>query len=80
MSMSPHTVHNHRWGLKYGQELKLVDSLAASLEDQNTGRGDPTPMGSESDLAISVYILLKRNAGLTNILHHSYGREPRGEI
>jgi hypothetical protein len=48
MSMSPHTVHNHRWGLKYGQELKLVDSLAAALEDQNTGRGEVTPMGSES--------------------------------
>ncbi|KZP00457.1 thiolase [Calocera viscosa TUFC12733] len=49
MSMAPYTLHGAaRWGTKYGVDLKLVDSLAASLVDQVTGTGPhwkPTPMG-----------------------------------
>ncbi|KAG8948662.1 hypothetical protein FRC04_009427 [Tulasnella sp. 424] len=47
MSMSPHTLHGVRWGARYGQDQKLVDSLAAALTDQVTGtpgQWQPTPM------------------------------------
>ncbi|KZT51808.1 thiolase [Calocera cornea HHB12733] len=49
MSMAPYTLAGAaRWGTKYGVDLKLVDSLAASLVDQVTGTAPnwkPTPMG-----------------------------------
>jgi len=35
-----------RFGNRYGVDMKLEDSLAASLVDQNPG-GTKTPMGSE---------------------------------
>lgn len=35
-----------RYGSKYGIDLKMEDSLAAALIDQNPG-GHKTPMGSE---------------------------------
>ncbi|KIR35560.1 acetyl-CoA acyltransferase 2 [Cryptococcus deuterogattii 99/473] len=45
MSMSPYTLSGlTRYGSKYGVDLKLEDSLAAALVDQNPG-GHKTPMG-----------------------------------
>ncbi|KAK1921183.1 acetyl-coenzyme A acyltransferase 2 [Papiliotrema laurentii] len=45
MSMSPYTLSGaSRWGNRYGVDLKLEDSLAAALVDQNPG-GTKTPMG-----------------------------------
>ncbi|KAK6904677.1 hypothetical protein I203_105493 [Kwoniella mangroviensis CBS 8507] len=45
MSMSPFTMSGlSRYGTKYGVDLKLEDSLAAALVDQNPG-GVKTPMG-----------------------------------
>ncbi|ORY23258.1 acetyl-coenzyme A acyltransferase 2 [Naematelia encephala] len=45
MSMSPYTLSGlSRYGNRYGVDLKLEDSLAAALVDQNPG-GDKTPMG-----------------------------------
>ncbi|WWC90219.1 uncharacterized protein L201_005152 [Kwoniella dendrophila CBS 6074] len=45
MSMSPYTMSGlSRYGTRYGIDLKLEDSLAAALVDQNPG-GVKTPMG-----------------------------------
>ncbi|WVR03077.1 hypothetical protein IAU60_000066 [Kwoniella sp. DSM 27419] len=45
MSMSPYTLSGlSRYGNRYGIDLKLEDSLAAALVDQNPG-GTKTPMG-----------------------------------
>ncbi|WRT63170.1 uncharacterized protein IL334_000073 [Kwoniella shivajii] len=45
MSMSPYTMSGlSRYGTRYGVDLKLEDSLAAALIDQNPG-GAKTPMG-----------------------------------
>ncbi|RSH84007.1 hypothetical protein EHS25_005252 [Saitozyma podzolica] len=45
MSMSPYTLAGStRFGTRYGVDLKLEDSLAAALVDQNPG-GKPTAMG-----------------------------------
>ncbi|WVQ82797.1 hypothetical protein IAT38_004929 [Cryptococcus sp. DSM 104549] len=45
MSMSPYTLSGlTRYGTRYGVDLKLEDSLAAALVDQNPG-GEKTPMG-----------------------------------
>ncbi|KAK8844783.1 hypothetical protein IAR55_006633 [Kwoniella newhampshirensis] len=45
MSMSPYTLSGlSRYGNRYGIDLKLEDSLAAALVDQNPG-GAKTPMG-----------------------------------
>ncbi|WVQ94145.1 hypothetical protein IAU59_001223 [Kwoniella sp. CBS 9459] len=45
MSMSPYTLSGlSRFGTRYGIDLKLEDSLAAALVDQNPG-GTKTPMG-----------------------------------
>ncbi|RSH95226.1 hypothetical protein EHS25_000312 [Saitozyma podzolica] len=45
MSMAPYTLSGAaRFGNRYGADMKLEDSLAAALVDQNPG-GTPTPMG-----------------------------------
>lgn len=45
MSMSPYTLGGaSRWGMRFGIDQKLEDSLAACLTDQNPG-GEKTPMG-----------------------------------
>jgi acetyl-CoA acyltransferase 2 len=45
MSMSPMTLGGAaRWGMRFGIDQKLEDSLAACLTDQNPG-GQKTPMG-----------------------------------
>lgn len=40
-----------RFGNRYGVDMKLEDSLAAALVDQNPG-GTKTPMGSEPSLSL----------------------------
>ena len=42
MSKSPYTLHNVRWGTRYGMDLKMEDSLATALVDQYPTK---TPMG-----------------------------------
>ncbi|RXK38438.1 acetyl-CoA acyltransferase 2 [Tremella mesenterica] len=45
MSMSPYTLSGStRYGSRYGVDMRLEDSLAAALIDQNPG-GEKTPMG-----------------------------------
>lgn len=64
MSMSPHTLHGIRWGTRYGQDQKLVDSLAAALTDQVTGtpgQWQPTPMASTSYLLLVILSILTAN-------------------
>lgn len=42
MSMAPYSLHNVRWGTRYGVNLQMEDSLAAALTDRYP---TPTPMG-----------------------------------
>lgn len=45
--MAPYTLSgSNRWGMRFGVDQKLEDSLFAALTDQNPG-GQKTPMGSE---------------------------------
>ncbi|PKC02922.1 thiolase [Rhizophagus irregularis] len=59
MSRSPYTLSDVRWGTRYGVDLKLEDSLAATLVDQYPTK---TPMGITAENLGEKYNITREQA------------------
>jgi acetyl-CoA acyltransferase 2 len=59
MSKSPYTLNDVRWGTRYGVDLKLEDSLAATLVDQYPTQ---TPMGVTAENLGEKYKITREQA------------------
>lgn len=59
MSKSPYTLSDVRWGTRYGVDLKLEDSLAATLVDQYPTK---TPMGITAENLGEKYNITREQA------------------
>ena len=59
MSKSPYTLNDVRWGTRYGVDLKLEDSLAATLVDQYPTK---TPMGITAENLGEKYNITREQA------------------
>ncbi|WOO85119.1 3-ketoacyl-CoA thiolase, mitochondrial [Vanrija pseudolonga] len=62
MSMAPYTLSgSNRWGMRFGVDQKLEDSLFAALTDQNPG-GQKTPMGITAENLAQKYGITREDA------------------
>ncbi|KAL1407274.1 hypothetical protein Q8F55_006695 [Vanrija albida] len=62
MSMAPYTLSgSNRWGMRFGVDQKLEDSLFAALTDQNPG-GQKTPMGITAENLAQKYGISREDA------------------
>lgn len=77
MSQAPYAVRDVRWGTKYGSDIKMEDTLAATLIDQYPGSNEPTPMGITGEKLGEMYGITRQMCdeyALASQMRHKAGK------